>query len=147
MGRCAHHIELGRIFRILALKVNLLGSLGDVQAVLVAHLEGLSVCGNAARAADIEDADLAALQEIMGAEVLPAVDSLLNGNLLCGRHAAQRHHAVHVGIHGHYLVGHIQVLNQELLPQLLGGVALYILLVCGITNIHFLFLLFILSLF
>ena len=136
MGRSADHVELGRLLCVVAGELHFLGALGDVQAVLVAHFIGNAVGCYSAGSADVENADLAALQEIVGAEVLPAVDPLVDRNLLGGGHAAQGHHAVHVGVHRHNLVGNVQVLDQKLVAQLLGGVALDISLICGITNIH-----------
>ena len=72
------------------------GALCDIQAVLISHVEFLSVSHDLACPANVEDTDLTALQEVVGAKILPAVDSLVNGNSLCHRHAAQCHHTVHM---------------------------------------------------
>ena len=61
-----------------------------------------------------------------GAEVGPHIDALVDGDLLGHGHDAQHHHAVHMGVGGLHLVGLVEVLNEELLPELLGGVALNI---------------------
>ena len=88
MRRCAYHVELSRCRCVVTGKIYFLGSLRDVQAILISHLEFLSVSHNPAAAADVENADLAALQEIVCAEILPAVNSLIYGNSLCGRHTS-----------------------------------------------------------
>ena len=85
---------------------------------------------------NVEDADFAALQEVMGAEVGPDVDALVDGDFLMYRHAAQRHHAVHVAVHGHDLVRLVQAGDEHFVSGFLGGVALEIALVAGITDIH-----------
>ena len=72
----------------------------------------------------------------MGAEVGPDVNALVDGDFLVDRHAAQGDHAVHVAVDGHHLVGLVQAGDQELVPGLLGGVALEVALVAGITDVH-----------
>jgi hypothetical protein len=43
---------------------------------------------------------------------------------------------VHVGIYGGHFVSHEEVLDQELVAGLFGGVALEVALIAGITDIH-----------
>ena len=113
MSRCADHVELGWLLGVCALEVNFLCALCDVQAVLVTHLKGLSVCCDSSLSADIEDTNLTALQKIVGAKVLPAVNPLINRHLFCRRHTTQCHHTVYVGINGNYLICLIQACDQE----------------------------------
>jgi hypothetical protein len=47
-----------------------------------------------------------------------------------------------VGVGGLHLVGLVEVLNEELLPELLGGVALNVAGIGGITDIHLITILF-----
>ena len=137
VGRGGNHVELGGLFGVNALEGDFLGALGDVQAVLVVHGIFHAVGGNYAGAfPDVEHADLTAFQEIVGAEVGPDIDALVDGHGLMDRHAAQSDHTVHVAVHSHDLVSLVQAGDEELVAGLFGGVALKIALVAGITNIH-----------
>ena len=137
MGRSTDHIELGGLGGIIAGKGNFLGALGDVQAVLIAQVIGHAVCGNGTGAiTNVENADFAALQEIVGAKVCPNVNALINGHDLVDRHAAQRDHAVNMAVNGNHLICFVQIGNQELIADFLGGIALEVTLIAGITNIH-----------
>ena len=138
VGRGRHHVELGGVGGISRGKGDFLGALGDVQAVLVAQLVLDAVGHHDAGGilADVEHTDLAALEEIVGAEVGPHVDALVDGHHLVHRHAAQGDHAVHMAVDGHHLVGLVQAGDEHLIPHFLGGVALEVLLVAGITDIH-----------
>ena len=49
----------------------------------------------------------------MGAEVLPAVDSLINRNLLCSRHTSQSNHTVYMRVYGNYLISLVQICDEE----------------------------------
>ena len=137
MGRGRNHVEFGRVLGIVTLKSNFFVALRDVQAVLVVQVVFLAIRRDGAGpVADIENADLAALQEVMGAEVGPDVDALVDGDFLMYRHTAQRHHAVHVAVHGHDLVRLVQAGDEHFVSGFLSGVALEIALVAGITDIH-----------
>ena len=127
--RGRHHVELRGIRRVFAGEQHFLRPLRDVQAVLVAQLVLYSVRRDAARAADVEDADLPALQKILRAEVVPDVDALVDGHRLCSGHAPQRHHSVHMAVHRHHFVCRIQVLDQKLFARLLCCIALEVPLV------------------
>ena len=52
------------------------------------------------------------------------------------RHAAQRDHAIHVAVDGDHLICLVQAGDEHFVAGLLGGVALEITLVAGITDIH-----------
>src|SRR5699024_2848561 len=69
MSGSADHVELGGHSRIIAGENYFLVALGDVEAVFVTQLVYFAVHGDftvVAFAADVEDANLPALQEIMG---------------------------------------------------------------------------------
>ena len=136
MGGGGHHIELGGLGAVLAGEQNLLGPHGDVEAVFIAQLIDGPVYGDGALAADVEHADLPALQEVVGAEVGPHVDALVDGDGLADGHTAQGDHPVHMAVDGHHLVGLIEVFNEELAAQLLGGVALHVVRMSRIADIH-----------
>ena len=136
MGGSGNDIEFGRLGRVVALKIDFLGALGDIEAILISQLVHGTVHGYAARAAHVEHAALPALQEIIGAEVMPDIDSLIDAHLFIHRHHAQRDHAVHMAVHGDDLVRRKQLFDQELLAGLLGGIALEVALVAAVTNIH-----------
>ena len=72
----------------------------------------------------------------MGAEIGPDVDALVDGDRLADGHAAQGDHAVHMAVDGHHAVRHIEVFDEEFLAELLGGIALYVIGACGITDVH-----------
>ena len=131
-----NHVELGGLGSVVAGEEDFLRAHGDVEAVLVAKLVDRAVDGDLACTADIEDADLAALQEIVGAEVCPNVDALVDGDGLLDGHAAERHHAVDMAVYCHNGIGNVQVFDQEFLPELFGGIAFYIIRVCCVTDIH-----------
>ena len=111
----------------------------DVQAVFIAETVLHSVRCDGSGTSNIEDSDLAALKEIVGTEVFPAVDPLFDGDMFFHRHAAQCHHAVHMGVYGYHLIRMVEILNQELISKFFGCVAFYVSLICGITNIHMFF--------
>ena len=136
--RSRHHIELGRMLGISGSKGHFLGALGDVQAVLVAQLilHAVSHHDTGGILADVEHTDLAALQEIVGAEVCPDIDALVDGHGLVHRHTAQRDHAVHMAVNGNNFICLVQAGDEHLVPHFLGGIALEIFLVAGITDIH-----------
>ena len=137
MGRGRDHVELGRMLRVVALEGDLLVALGQVQAVLVVQVILLAIRRDrAGTVTNVEDADLAALQEIVGAEVGPYINALVDGDLLVHRHAAQRDHAIHVAVNGDHLICLVQAGDEHFVAGLLGGVALEITLVAGITDIH-----------
>ena len=137
MGRGRDHVELGRMLRVVALEGDLLVALGQVQAVLVVQVILLAIRRDrAGTVTDVEDADLAALQEVVGAEVGPYINALVDGDLLVHRHAAQRDHAIHVAVDSDHLICLVQAGDEHFVAGLLGGVALEITLVAGITNIH-----------
>lgn len=142
VGGGGHQIEPGGIFGTVAGEDHVLCPHGDIQAVLKAQIVLLSVHGDGAGAAQVEHAGFPALQEEAGAEVGPHIDALVDGDLLGHGHDAQHHHAVHMGVGGLHLVGLVEVLNEELLPELLGGVALNVAGVGGITDIHLITILF-----
>ena len=135
--RGGDHVELGGMLGVIALEGDLLGALGNVQAVfdvqVIFHTVGRDGAG---AVTNVEDADLAALQEVMGAEVGPDVDALVDGNFLMYRHAAQGDHAVHVAVNGHDLISLVQAGDQHLIADFLGGVALKIALIAGIADVH-----------
>ena len=137
VGRGGHQIEPGGIFGTVAGEDHVLCPHGDIQAVLKAQTVLLPVHGDGAGAAQVEHAGLPALQEDAGAEVGPHINALVDGDLPGHGHDAQDHHAVHVGVGGLHLVGLVEALDEELLPELLGGVALDVVGVGGITDIHF----------
>ena len=85
---------------------------------------------------DVEDADLAALEEIMGAEIGPDINTFVDGHFLMHRHTAQCDHAVHMAVDGHDLIGLVQAGDQHLIAGLLRRIALEIALIAGIANIH-----------
>ena len=136
VGGGGDHVELGGLGAVRAGKPDLLGPHGDIEAVLIAQLIDRAVYGDGPGAADVEHTDLPALQEIPGAKVGPHVDALVDGHGLADGHTAQGDHPVHVAVSGHHLIGLIQVFNQKFIPKLLGGVALYVLGMDGITDIH-----------
>ena len=105
--RRTYHIELSRMLRIFTCEEYLFRSLCDVQAILVSHLESLAICGNASSSANVENTDLTALKEILGTEVLPDVDALVDGNGLRRWHASKGYHTIYVRIHSNNLVRHI----------------------------------------
>ena len=72
----------------------------------------------------------------MGAEIFPDIDALVDGDLLMHRHAAQGDHAVHVAVNGDNLVSLVQIGDEELVADLIGGVTLEIALIAGIADIH-----------
>lgn len=136
VGGGGNHVELGRALAAVAFEGHDPGAPGDVQAVLVAHGVDGAVHGNLARAADIEHTQLPALQEILGSEIGPDVNALVQGHHLIYGHTAQGDHPVHMAVNGHHLVGAVQVLDQELVAQLLSGVALHVALVGRVPNVH-----------
>ena len=85
---------------------------------------------------NVEDADFAALQEVMGAEVGPDVNALVDGHLLMHRHTAQRDHTVDVAVDGHNLIRLVQAGDKHLVAGFLCGIALEIALIAGIADIH-----------
>ena len=80
-------------------------------------------------AADVENTDFPAFQEIACTEVLPDINTLVNRHTLCYRHNTHGHHTVHMAVYRYHLIGHIQILDQEFFPRFLGGVTLEITLV------------------
>ncbi len=99
-------------------------------------MEGFPVGLDRTVAANIEDADFAALQQEMGTEGTPDIDALVNRDSFVYRHAAHRNHAIHMGINGLDLIRLVQSVNQEFLADFLRCVALEIALVGRIANIH-----------
>ena len=136
VSRSGDQIESCRILRVLAAKADLSGTLGDVEAVLEAELEALFIRLDKARASQIEDTGFTPLQEIRGAEVGPDVDALVDGEDLMNGHDAEDDHTVDMGIGGLDGVRLIEAGDQELLPKLLGGIALDIIGSGGITDVH-----------
>ncbi|MPM40373.1 hypothetical protein SDC9_87013 [bioreactor metagenome] len=136
VGGRGNQIKPGGVSGILAGKADGFGLLGNIQAILKAQLILHTVGLDDAGAAQIEYAGLPALQEIVGAEVGPNVDPLIDGDRLVHRQDAQHNHPVHMGVDGGDLIGLIEVFDEELIPQFLGCIALHVPLVGGITNIH-----------
>lgn len=138
MCRSGDHIELCRMLGVCGSKRNFPGTLGDIQAVLIAQLVLHTVGHHDARGvlADVEHTDLAALEEIVGAKVGPDVDALVDGDRLVDRHTAQRDHAVHMAVDSYDFIRLVQAGDEHLVAHLLGGVALEVFLVAGITDIH-----------
>ena len=136
VGGGGDDVEFGGGGGIVAGEKDLLRAPGDVQAVLIAHGVDRPVHRHAAGAAQIEKTGLPPLQKEMGAEAGPHIDALLDGHRRAGGHAAHGHHAVHVAVHRRQLAGTEQGLDEKLPAQLLRGIALHILRICGITNIH-----------
>ena len=136
--RSGDHVELGRMLRVGGSKGHFLGALGDVQAVLIAQLVLDTVGHHDAGGilADVEHADLAAFEEIVGAKVGPDINALVDGHGLVHRHTAQRDHAVHMAVNSNNFIRLVQAGDEHLVPHFLGGVALEIFLVAGITDIH-----------
>ena len=136
--RSGHHVELGGVLGVRGSKGDFLGALGDVEAVLVAQLVLHTVGHHDARGvlANVEHADLAALEEIMGAKIGPDVNALVDGHGLVHRHTAQRDHPVHMAVDGHDLIGLVQAGDEHFVARFLGGVALEVLLVAGVADIH-----------
>ena len=136
VGRRTHHVKFCRSLLTVTGKDHFLCAFCDVQAVFIAKAVLHSVRCDGSGTSDIADSDLAALKEIVGTEIFPAVDPLFNGDMFFHRHTSQCHHAVHVGVYGYHLIRMVEILNQELVPKFFGCVAFYISLICGITNIH-----------
>ena len=137
VGRGRYHVEFSGVRRVIALEGDLLVALCDVQAVLVVQVILFAVSRDrTGTITDVEDADLAALKEIMGAEIGPDINALVDGHFLMHRHTAQCDHAVHMAVDGHDLIGLVQAGDQHLIAGLLRRIALEIALVAGITNIH-----------
>jgi hypothetical protein len=134
--RSGDNIESGGIGCIIAAKKHGLGASGDVKAVLKAKLKTLTVALNVACAAKVENAGFSSLEEELGAKVCPDVNAVIDGKLLLNRHNAQHYHAVNMGVGSLNGVGLIKIGDKEFLAELLGGVSLYIVGMCGITNIH-----------
>ena len=142
VGRCTDHVKLCGCVFIQTPESDFLRALGDVQAVLAVQvILGAVRLDDAGAVADIEDADLTALQEELRSEVRPDIDPLVDGDFLLHRHAAQGDHAVDVGVHRDDLVRLVETGDQEFVPGLFRGIALEILLIAGISDIHLLSLL------
>ena len=136
MCRSADHVELGRLLRINTLECNFLCSLSDVEAVLVVHVESIVVSCDAACSADVEDADLAALKDIICAEVMPYVDALFEGNFLVNRHASECDHTVNMGVYAYDFVRAVEIRDEEFIAHLLCGVSLEISLIYRVSDVH-----------
>ena len=136
MGRSRDQVEAGGSGLVIAAEHHVSGAAGDVEAVLKSHLIADAVGLDPAGAAQVEHACFPAFQEEVGTEVCPHVNALVDGQGLLNRHDAQNHHAVHMGVDSLHRVGLVQVLDEELLAEFLGGVSLDVVGACGIANIH-----------
>ena len=114
VGRGGHHVEFGGVGGVVRGKYDFLRAHGDVQAVLVAQRVHHAVHRHLARAAHVEHAGLAALQEVVGAEAVPDVDAVVDGQRLVRGRDAHGDHAVHVAVHRDHLARHEQRFDQEL---------------------------------
>ncbi len=134
--RGAREIEAGGVFAVLARKADALRAHGNIQAVLIAELEDRAVALDGAGAAQVEYAGLAALQEEVGAKVVPHVDALVDGDNLMHGHDAHDDHAVDMGIGGLDGIGLVQIGDEELFSQFLGRIAFHIVRAGRIADIH-----------
>ena len=142
MRRGADHIEFGRMSGIITGKSDLFCSHRDIQAVLMPHFVCDAVACDCTWFTDVEDSDFPAFQEIMCAEVFPAVNALINRNCFIDRHAAQGYHPIDMRINRCDFIGCKQIRNQKLIPNFIRGITLEVPLVSRITNIHCYVLLF-----
>ena len=136
VGGGGNHVEPGGILLIVGGKGDLLGAHGDVQAVLVAQRIAHAIGTDHTGTTQIEDADLPALQHILGAEIAPDIQPLVDGDHFVNGHAAEGDHPVHMAVNADDFVSLVQSGDQELLAKLLGGVAGHILGMGRIANIH-----------
>ena len=136
VSRSAHHKEFCRIRFVLAGKGNAAGAHGNIQAVLAAHGKTPAVGLDHARSANIKNTDFSSLQKEFGAKAGPNVDPLVDGKRFPHGHASQGHHTVHMAVYRNDFVRHIQVLDQELRPQLIRCIPPDVSLIGRVTNIH-----------
>ena len=134
--RRGYHVELCRLHGIVRCESYFLCALCNIQAVFVAQAVLDTVSNNLASTTQIEDTDLAALQEIFGTKISPNIHAFVDGNHFIYRHAAQGYHTVNVTVYCHYFISLVKACDQELLTGLLCGITFKIALVAGITNIH-----------
>src|SRR5690606_25579655 len=108
-------VELRRLVSRGAQKAHVKPTTTDVQRLLVADLEGLVVNHDGPRASDVDDAELAALEEVFRLE---GIDRLQRQRP-AGGHGATGNEAIVVRIHEMDLTGKEEALDQEFPPKLL----------------------------
>jgi hypothetical protein len=114
--RAAQQVELGSVVLVAALERDDLAARGHVEAVRLAQLVRFAVHLDHARAADVDDPEFAALEEIVGAGLLVVLES---DRRRAGAHAA-RGHAIEVGEREGDAVGGEEVLDEEVAAQRVG---------------------------
>src|SRR5690606_12785069 len=108
-------VELRRLVRRGAQKAHVKPTTTDVQRLLVADLEGLVVNHDGPRASDVDDAELAALEEVFRLE---GIDRLQRQRRVGGDGAAGDETVV-VRVDEMDLTAREEVLDQEFPPKLL----------------------------
>ena len=83
------------------------------------HLERHAVRHHNAVAADIDHAQLTALQKIVHAKIFHRVDVLVQPDFLVNRHRAQRHDAVDMAVHRAHVILDKNILHQKFLADFL----------------------------
>jgi hypothetical protein len=138
VGGGAVEVELGRRGGVHALEAQELGALADVKRLARADLEHRAVHRHPAGAADVDQAQLAALQEEVGAGVLAQLGR--EADSLCDRLDAAHDDPVDLAVGQRRLVGLEQVLHHEVAAQAGGVQAAGVLAVDGLADFHGFFL-------
>ena len=68
------HVELSGLLRVFARHGDVLGTLADIESLLEAEVEALAVDGDGTLATDIDDAELAVVEEVTAVRALGGID-------------------------------------------------------------------------
>lgn len=134
MGRGAVVVELGRLPGIDAGEAQLAGTHADVQRLGMADLVFAAIHDDQARSADIDEAELAALEEVADAEGLAQLGR--EGEGAMDRHDATEHDAIDVAVGHGQAIGTEDLLHQKLTAQPLSVQLFGMIAVDTLTNLH-----------
>ncbi|MNT39187.1 hypothetical protein D3C72_1754140 [compost metagenome] len=134
MGRGAVVVKLGRLRGADAGKAQLAGTLTHIERLGVADLEGGAIDHYHTGTADVDEAQLAALQEVADTEGLAQRVREAESGLY--RHHATEHDAVDVAVGHGQLVRREDLFYQEFTAQALSVQLFGMIAVDTLTNLH-----------
>ncbi|MNC19672.1 hypothetical protein D3C75_676090 [compost metagenome] len=134
MGRGAVVVKLGRLRGVDADKAQLAGTLTHIERLGVADLEGGTIDHHHSGAADVDEPQLAALEEIVDAEGL--AQRIREGEGALNWHDAAEHDAVDVAVGHGQPIGAEDLFHQKLTAQALSVQLPGMIAVNALTNLH-----------
>jgi hypothetical protein len=128
--RSREAVEAGRVRGVVGLERDVADPAAEVEARAGRHRVACAVGDDDAVRTDVDDADLAVVEELFAADLRHGLER----ERRIGRHGADRDHAVVVGDDGAHAAGDEEVLDEVALTQLLLGGARDLLGRCGAVN-------------